>query len=98
MHRSSFKSPNALQGIFTIISIEHATHSPALMAHLPFLKEDHDFLSRVLDDAVHFDVVLIVPEGIFKLHADALNAVECEGDDSDDGDAPPSVVVDDGEG
>jgi hypothetical protein len=68
------------------------------MAHLPFFEEHHDFLSRVLDDAVHFDVILIVSEGIFKLHANALDAVECECDNSDDGDAPPSVVVDDGKG
>lgn len=79
------------------LSIKHAAHGSALMAHVPFFEQHHDFLSRVFDDAVHLDVVLVVAKGIFKLHTNTLNAVECEGDDSDDGDTPPSVVVDDGE-
>lgn len=68
------------------------------MAHLPFFEQHHDFLSRVFDDAVHLDIVLVVPEGVFKLHANPLDAVKRKRYNSDDGDAPPSVVVDDGEG
>jgi hypothetical protein len=65
---------------------------------LPLRKQRQHLAARVLDDAVHLDVVLVVAEGVLELLADALDAVEREGDDGDDGDGPPDVVVYDGEG
>jgi hypothetical protein len=86
------------------LSIKHSAQLPpspvplSVNDALPLVEQHHDFLSRILNDTVHLDVVLVVTKGIFELLADAFDAVESEGYDGDDGDAIPGVVVYDGEG
>lgn len=65
---------------------------------LPLTQQRQHLAARILNDAVHLDVVLVVAKGIFQLLPDALDAVQGKSDDADDRDGPPDVAVDDGEG
>ena len=69
-----------------------------LRSLLPLLEQGQDFTPRILDDAVHLNVVLVIAKGVFELLADAIDAVQRERYDGDDGDTPPYVVVDNGKG
>ena len=64
----------------------------------PLLEQDHRLLPGILDDGIHLDVVPVVAERVLELGADALDAVEREGDEADDRDGPPVQLGDDGEG
>lgn len=68
-------------------------------SHPPPLGQDDVQLGlHVADDGVHLDVVAVVAEGVLELRADALDAVQREDDERDDGNGPPAEVVDHGEG
>lgn len=64
----------------------------------PLLKDNVQLNVGILADSVHLDIVAVVAKGVFELRADALDAVEGEDDERDDGDGPPAELVDHGEG
>lgn len=46
------------------ILVKHPTHSSALVSRLPLFQQHHNLLSCILDNSVHFDIVLVIPKGI----------------------------------
>lgn len=60
---------------------------------LPLLQHHDDLVPDILDDKIHLDAVAMVAEWIFELAADAVDAVQREGDQHDDGDHPPAQIV-----
>jgi hypothetical protein len=63
------------RGIRKTMLIKHSAHSSPLMRSLPLLQQHHNLLSRIFDNPIHFDIILIVAKRIFQLHAYALDAV-----------------------
>ena len=64
----------------------------------PLIQNNLDLNSFILDKSIHFYIVPIVAERIFKLGADSINTVESEDDKTNDGNGPPAHFIDHGEG
>lgn len=65
---------------------------------LPLFDHDRNLLADVLHDAIHLDIIPIEPERVLELAGDAVDAVEGEGHEDDDGDGPPCHLGDEREG
>ena len=65
---------------------------------LPLLNHNRNLLPDILDDTVHPDIILIEPKWILQLTRYAVDTIECECDEHDDGDGPPCHLGDEREG